>query len=74
MIDGWGRVQQETQIFEPAILVADVPLRTTNWEPTFYVRFGDWFAQGCWAVVGVALGWAVGRSWRALRSSGETGE
>lgn len=71
VIDGWGRVREETQIFEPALLVADVPLRPADWKRTFYVRFGDWFAQACWAVAAVALGWGVGRS---VVGRGETGE
>jgi apolipoprotein N-acyltransferase len=47
-IDGRGRVQAETGIFERALLVADVPLAPGTREATFYTRHGDLFAGGCW--------------------------
>lgn len=74
VIDAWGAVQEETAIFEPAVLVADVALRPPGWQPTFYVRFGDGFAQACWAVAAAALGWGFRRHWRASRARGETGD
>jgi apolipoprotein N-acyltransferase len=44
VIDPRGRVLQSTAIFEPAVLVRDVP---TVPGQTFYARFGDVFAWGC---------------------------
>jgi apolipoprotein N-acyltransferase len=67
-IDASGRVREETRIFEPAVLVADVPLRAEGWQPTFYVRFGDLFAEACWGAAAVAFGWAWRRSRRGSAS------
>ena len=55
-------VREETPIFEPAVLVADVPVRPADWNPTFYVRNGDVFAAACWGVAGVAICWALRRA------------
>jgi apolipoprotein N-acyltransferase len=64
-IDGRGRVQAETRIFERGLLVADVPLAPEVREATFYARHGDLFAGGCWigafALFGVAGTRARGR-------------
>lgn len=49
VVDARGRVLERTALFEPAVLVRDVPLLR---EPTFYVRHGDVFA---WACLGAAL-------------------
>ncbi|MCA9510321.1 MAG: apolipoprotein N-acyltransferase, partial [Myxococcales bacterium] len=54
VIDERGRVREETRIFEPAVLVADVPLRTAAGGATPYVRFGDVFAYGCYVVAACA--------------------
>ena len=54
-------LDEETAIFESAVLVADVPLRPEGWKPTVYVRFGDWFANACWVVSALALGGALRR-------------
>jgi len=62
VIDAAGRVLEETPIFEPAVLVADVPVRPADWNPTFYVRHGDVFAAACWGIAGVAICWAVRRA------------
>jgi len=59
-IDGQGFVRQQTPIFEPALLVADVPRHPSPRDATFYVRHGDWFAAACWAFVGVL----VATAWR----------
>lgn len=54
-IDGRGSVVAQTGIFERALRVADVPLHANPREATVYVRFGDWFAYGCWlALLGLA--------------------
>jgi len=55
VIDGRGRVRERTEIFEPAVLVADVPIRPRGFEPTFYVRYGDVFAGACSLAVLAAL-------------------
>ena len=62
-IDPAGRVRAQTPIFEPGLLVADVPRHPDPRGATFYVRHGDWFAAGCWlAVAGLA-----GTAWRRAR-------
>jgi apolipoprotein N-acyltransferase len=62
LIDARGTVRQQTQIFEEALLVGDVPLRDAS-PPTFYARHGDVLAFACWAA-SAALGAAA---WRARR-------
>jgi len=54
IIDERGRVREGTPIFEPAVVVADVPLRRAEQGATFYVRFGDVFAYACAAFVALA--------------------
>jgi len=49
VVDPRGRVVERTPLFEPAVIVRDVPLLR---EPTFYSRHGDVFA---WACLGAAL-------------------
>jgi len=61
-IDDRGRVQERTRIFERDFLVRDVPLRSPEEEPTFYVRHGDVFALACWLVLAVALLRGLGRT------------
>jgi apolipoprotein N-acyltransferase len=51
LIDERGRVLEQTPIFEQALLVGDVPLRGPGAEGTFYVRHGEVFAGGCWALL-----------------------
>ena len=51
IIDGRGRVREQTRIFERAWLVADLPRRPAREGATFYVRHGDWFAVACAAGV-----------------------
>ncbi|MEE2663901.1 MAG: apolipoprotein N-acyltransferase [Myxococcota bacterium] len=72
-IDASGRVRERTRIFEPALLVADVPLRAAGSPPTFYVRFGDLFAEACWGAVAVAFGWGFRRGRRAGTRSQQLG-
>jgi apolipoprotein N-acyltransferase len=50
-IDAGGRVREQTTIFEPGLVVVNVPLpRPSDAEhaTTFYVRHGDVFANACW--------------------------
>jgi apolipoprotein N-acyltransferase len=60
LIDARGQVQEQTRIFEPGLLVGDVPLRDAARPPTFYARHGDWLPFGCWLA---AAGLWV-RDWR----------
>jgi apolipoprotein N-acyltransferase len=46
VVDPHGRVLERTELFEPTVLVRDVPLLTGT---TFYARHGDLFAWGCLA-------------------------
>ena len=48
LIDASGQVRERTGIFEPGLLVGDVPLRDPDRSPTFYARHGDWLPLGCW--------------------------
>jgi len=70
-IDGAGRVVARTDIFERALLVADVPLHPRPREATLYVRYGDWLAYGCWMG---ALGLIAAGVVRARRGSGTVRE
>lgn len=47
LIDDRGQVIEKTRIFEPDLLVGDVPLTPSAGSRTFYVRHGDWFASAC---------------------------
>ena len=51
IIDSGGWVREQTPIFERTLLVADVPLRRPDARGTFYVRYGDVFAQACSAAM-----------------------
>jgi len=69
VIDGRGRVRQQTRIFERDLLVADVPLLSDGAAPsdrTFYTRHGDVFAWTCWLATALQLIRA-----RASRGGGE---
>ena len=56
MIDARGEVKESLPIFERGLLVADVPLRSLERPPTFYVKAGDVFALACSAAaVGCAI-------------------
>jgi apolipoprotein N-acyltransferase len=46
VVDPHGRVLERTELFEPTVLVRDVPLLTGT---TFYARHGDLFAWSCLA-------------------------
>jgi apolipoprotein N-acyltransferase len=47
VVDPWGRVLEETRLFEPTVLVREVPFVSGT---TFYTRHGDLFAQVCLAI------------------------
>jgi apolipoprotein N-acyltransferase len=49
VVDPHGRVLERTELFEPTVLVRDVPLLAGS---TFYTRHGDVFA---WACLGAAV-------------------
>jgi apolipoprotein N-acyltransferase len=49
VVDPRGRVVERTNLFEPTVLVRDVPLLSGT---TFYARHGDVFA---WAALGATL-------------------
>jgi apolipoprotein N-acyltransferase len=55
IIDPYGRVQDNLEIWEKGVLYGDVDTRT---DLTVYSRFGDWFAYLCFviAAIGVAAG------------------
>jgi apolipoprotein N-acyltransferase len=53
IVGAGGAVLEETALFEPAVLVADVPARRAG--PTPYTRFGDWVVGASWAIL-VAFG------------------
>jgi apolipoprotein N-acyltransferase len=56
-------VLEETPLFEPTVLVADVPARRAG--PTPYTRFGDWVVWASWAILGISGGRRlVGRAQR----------
>lgn len=61
-----GSIAQDTGMFVPATLVADVPKRTSF---TLATRLGDW-PEALLVAVGVGgLGWALARSRKARRSA-----
>ena len=60
MIDAWGVVTAKLPVFEPGVLVAELPLAG---DTTLFTRFGDW--PGVLALL-CALGLALGRG-RARR-------
>ncbi len=51
VVDPWGRVLDETRLFDTTVLVREVPFVAGT---TFYTRHGDVFARAC-AAAGLAL-------------------
>lgn len=51
VVDPWGRVLEPTRLYEPTVLVREVPLVA---ETTFYTRHGDVFARAA-AALALAL-------------------
>ena len=47
VVDPRGRILERTPLFEPAVIVRDVPFVPGT---TFYARHGDVFAWTCFAV------------------------
>lgn len=70
IIDGRGRVQERSALFEEAVIVADVPVvHEAGADRTFYVRHGDIFAWTCilGALAGLVLDRAIrGRTARSV--------
>jgi apolipoprotein N-acyltransferase len=62
VVDPRGRVVEKTELFEPAVLVRDVPLVSGT---TFYARHGDVFA---WACFGLSVALALATFSAAPRS------
>jgi apolipoprotein N-acyltransferase len=59
VVDPWGRVLEETRLFDRTVLVREVPFVTGT---TFYTRHGDLFAYACFAV---ALSLVAATAYRA---------
>jgi apolipoprotein N-acyltransferase len=53
VVDPRGRILEQTQLFDRAVLVREVPFVA---ETTFYTRHGDLFAYACSAIALAALG------------------
>jgi apolipoprotein N-acyltransferase len=66
VVDPWGRVLDETRLFDRTVLVREVPFVTGT---TFYTRHGDIFAYACLAVA-LALVAASFRRGSSARWSG----
>jgi apolipoprotein N-acyltransferase len=47
VVDPWGRVLDETRLFDRTVLVREVPFVAVT---TFYTRHGDLFAYACFAI------------------------
>jgi apolipoprotein N-acyltransferase len=63
IVGAQGVVQEQTRLFEPTVLVADVPARRVG--PTPYTRLGDWVVWASWAILGISGGMRlVGRAER----------
>jgi apolipoprotein N-acyltransferase len=63
IVGAGGVVLEETPLFEPTVLVADVPPGRAG--PTPYTRFGDWVVWASWAILSVSGGMRlVGRARR----------
>ena len=56
LIDPYGRVKQETPLFEPAVVVGVVD---ASLEPTRFLEWGDWVTMLCLALsaILVAVAW-----------------
>jgi apolipoprotein N-acyltransferase len=58
IIDARGRVRESSRLFEPAVLVADVPLLDASGGAPHanpYARWGDVFTWGCWLGLAATL-------------------
>jgi apolipoprotein N-acyltransferase len=68
LIDARGGVEKRSRLFEEAIVVGDISLRTGG-EPTFYARFGDVFVALC------GIGWLLFacRAWLRERGGHRAG-
>ena len=66
VVDPWGRVLEQTRLFEPGVLVREVPFVTGT---SFYTRHGDVFARVCVALA-LAL---VAATFRSRGPGGRSG-
>jgi len=66
VVDPYGRVLEETRLFDRTVLVREVPFVAGE---TFYTRHGDVFAHACLALA-LAL---LAASWRPRRPAGVAG-
>jgi apolipoprotein N-acyltransferase len=64
IIDARGRVEKASPLFEEAIVVGDVVVKSANAPITFYARHGDVFAWGC---VAISIGLLI-RAWLRERA------
>jgi apolipoprotein N-acyltransferase len=74
IIDGRGRVREQTGIFESGFVIADVPLLDGQERVgrSFYVRHGNVFAWGCAAAIAVRIGIAGRKRGSARGAEGES--
>ncbi len=58
-IDPYGQVRKPTRIWVRDMVIDKIPLKQpgdAGWhKETFYARYGDWFAQGCFLIALVAV-------------------
>ncbi|MCH2172370.1 apolipoprotein N-acyltransferase [Myxococcota bacterium] len=54
-IDARGRVRSQTRIFEPGLLLEDVPLRAGPRGGSLYTRHGGWITAAGWLTVSALL-------------------
>ena len=68
VINQYGRVTHQLPRFREGVLTGEARV-PTEYEPTFYVRHGDWVAQICLAVTAATLAYLLLRLRRSLQSS-----
>lgn len=61
-IDSSGDVLASARVGEPALVIADLPLRSPA--PTLMVRWGDWLGLACGALLLVMSAWVASQAWR----------
>ena len=61
-IDAGGDILAGTKVGEPALVIADLPVRTPA--PTLMVLWGDWVGLGCCALLLVLTTRPLSQSWR----------
>ncbi len=62
-VDPYGRVSGATRIFVRTTVIGEIPVKRAEGDSpaggTFYARYGDWFAIGCFLVSFTALALAI---------------